>query len=143
MKLGPTDVALVTGGGSGLGEATVRRFAASGAGVVICDLPSSAGKAIAEELGSRVVFVPTDVTDEAAVAAALDAASSLGSLRLVVTCAGIATPGRVVGRKGPLPLATFRQVIEVNLIGTFNVLRLAAERMIALEPTRTATAASW
>ena len=134
MKLGPSDVVLVTGGGSGLGEATVRRFAASGAGVVICDLPSSAGKAIAEELGSRVRFVPTDVTDEAAVAAALDVAAELGALRLVVTCAGIATPGRVVGRKGPLPLATFRQVIEVNLIGTFNVLRLAAERMIALEP---------
>jgi NAD(P)-dependent dehydrogenase (short-subunit alcohol dehydrogenase family) len=134
MKLAASDVALVTGGGSGLGEATVRRFAASGAGVVICDLPSSAGKAIADELGDRVVFVPTDVTDETAVAAALDAASELGPLRLVVTCAGIATPGRIVGRKGPLPLATFRQVIEVNLIGTFNVLRLAAERMIALEP---------
>jgi NAD(P)-dependent dehydrogenase (short-subunit alcohol dehydrogenase family) len=134
MKLGPTDVALVTGGGSGLGEATVRRLAASGASVVICDLPSSAGKAISEELGSRIVFVPTDVTDEAAVTAALEAASALGALRLVVTCAGIATPGRIVGRKGPLPLATFRQVIEVNLIGTFNVLRLAAERMIALEP---------
>jgi NAD(P)-dependent dehydrogenase (short-subunit alcohol dehydrogenase family) len=134
MKLGPTDVALVTGGGSGLGAATVRRLAASGVGVVICDLPSSAGKAIAEELGSRVVYVPTDVTDEAAVTAALDAAGSLGALRLVVTCAGIATPGRIVGRKGPLPLATVRQVIEVNLIGTFNVLRLAAERMIPLEP---------
>ena len=132
MKLGPSDVALVTGGGSGLGEATVRRIAESGAGVVICDLPSSAGKAIADELGDRVVFVPTDVTDEAAVTAALDVAASLGSLRLVVTCAGIATPGRIVGRKGPLPLATFRQVIEVNLIGTFNVLRLAAERMIDL-----------
>ncbi|MEU0096241.1 SDR family NAD(P)-dependent oxidoreductase [Kribbella sp. NPDC006257] len=134
MKLGPSDVVLVTGGGSGLGEATVRRFAASGAGVVICDLPSSAGKTIAEELGSRVRFAPTDVTDEAAVAAALDVAAELGALRLVVTCAGIATPGRVVGRKGPLPLATFRQVIEVNLIGTFNVLRLAAERMAALGP---------
>src|SRR5688572_33118733 len=106
MKLGPSDVALVTGGGSGLGEATVRRLAAAGAGVVICDLPQSAGKSIAEELGERVVFVPTDVTDEAAVAAALDAAAGLGELRVVVTCAGIATPGRIVGRKGPLPLAT-------------------------------------
>ncbi|WP_328333802.1 SDR family NAD(P)-dependent oxidoreductase [Kribbella sp. NBC_00382] len=134
MKLAASDVVLVTGGGSGLGEATVRRFAAAGSGVVICDLPSSAGKAIADELGERVVFVPTDVTDEAAVTAALDAAASLGPLRLVVTCAGIATPGRVVGRKGPLPLATFKQVIEVNVVGTFNVLRLAAERMMALDP---------
>jgi len=134
MKLAPSDVALVTGGGSGLGAATVRRIAGTGAGVVICDLPSSAGKAIADELGERVVFVPTDVTDSAAVSAAVDRAESLGPLRLVVTCAGIATPGRIVGRKGPLPLATFRQVIEVNLIGTFNVLRLAAERMIELPP---------
>jgi NAD(P)-dependent dehydrogenase (short-subunit alcohol dehydrogenase family) len=135
MKLVPSDVALVTGGGSGLGEATVRRLAASGAGVVICDLPSSAGKAVADELGDRVVFVPTDVTDEAAVAAALDTAVSLGPLRVVVTCAGIGTPGRVLGRKGPLPLASFRQVIEINLVGTFNVLRLASERIAALEPS--------
>ncbi|WP_350278893.1 SDR family NAD(P)-dependent oxidoreductase [Kribbella sp. HUAS MG21] len=135
MKFSPSDVALVTGGGSGLGEATVRRLAADGLGVVIVDLPSSAGKAIADELGDRVVFAPTDVTDEAAVTAALDAADALGTLRVAVNCAGVATPGRVVGRKGPLPLAIFRQVIEINLIGTFNVLRLAAERMIAAEPS--------
>ncbi|HZO70544.1 MAG TPA: SDR family NAD(P)-dependent oxidoreductase [Kribbellaceae bacterium] len=134
MKVDNGLVALVTGGGSGLGEATVRRFAAAGAAVVICDLESSRGKAVADELGERVVFVPADVTDESAVTAALDAAADLGTLRVVVACAGIATPGRVVGRKGPLPLATFRQVIEVNLIGTFNVLRLAAERMAAAEP---------
>ena len=134
MKVDNGLVALVTGGGSGLGEATVRRFAAAGAAVVICDLESSRGKAVADELGERVVFVPADVTDESAVTAALDAAAELGTLRVVVACAGIATPGRVVGRKGPLPLATFRQVIEVNLIGTFNVLRLAAERMATAEP---------
>ncbi len=134
MKVDDGLVALVTGGGSGLGEATVRRFAAAGAAVVICDLESSRGKAVADELGERVVFVPADVTDESAVTAALDAAAELGTLRVVVACAGIATPGRVVGRKGPLPLATFRQVIEVNLVGTFNVLRLAAERMAAAEP---------
>ena len=134
MKVDNGLVALVTGGGSGLGEATVRRFAAASAAVVICDLESSRGKAVADELGERVVFVPADVTDESAVTAALDAAADLGTLRVVVACAGIATPGRVVGRKGPLPLATFRQVIEVNLIGTFNVLRLAAERMATAEP---------
>jgi NAD(P)-dependent dehydrogenase (short-subunit alcohol dehydrogenase family) len=134
MKVDNGLVALVTGGGSGLGEATVRRFAAAGAAVVICDLESSRGKAVADELGERVVFVPADVTDESAVTAALDAAAELGTLRVVVACAGIATPGRVVGRKGPLPLATFRQVIEVNLVGTFNVLRLAAERMATAEP---------
>jgi NAD(P)-dependent dehydrogenase (short-subunit alcohol dehydrogenase family) len=134
MKLAPSDVALVTGGGSGLGEATVRRLAADGIGVVIVDLPSSAGKAVADELGDRVVFAPADVTDEVAVTAALDAAASLGTLRVVVTCAGIATPGRVVGRKGPLPLATFRQVVEVNLIGTFNVLRLACAAMNGNKP---------
>jgi NAD(P)-dependent dehydrogenase (short-subunit alcohol dehydrogenase family) len=134
MRLDSDIVALVTGGGSGLGEATVRRIAAAGAAVVICDLESSRGKAVADELGDRVRFVPADVTDESEVAAALDAAAELGTLRVVVACAGIATPGRVVGRKGPLPLATFRQVVEVNLIGTFNVLRLAAERMAAAEP---------
>lgn len=134
MKLDRDAVALVTGGGSGLGEATVRRIAATGAGVVIVDLESSRGKEIASELGERVRFAAADVTDEDAVAAALDVAAELGTLRLVVTCAGIATPGRVVGRKGPLPLATFRQVVEVNLIGTFNVLRLAAERMTTAEP---------
>lgn len=125
---------LVTGGGSGLGEATVRRIAGNGTAVVVCDLDSSRGKTVADDLHDRVVFAPTDVTDETAVASALDAAGELGTLRLVVNCAGIATPGRVVGRKGPLPLATFRQVVEVNLIGTFNVLRLAAERMAANEP---------
>lgn len=134
MRLDPSMAAVVTGGGSGLGAATVRRIAAAGAGTVIVDLPSSPGKAVADELGERVVFVPADVTDEQAVAAALDAAAELGTLRLAVCCAGIGTPGRVVGRDGPLPLATFRQVVEVNLVGTFNVVRLAAERMAAAAP---------
>ncbi|KWX02644.1 3-hydroxyacyl-CoA dehydrogenase [Carbonactinospora thermoautotrophica] len=126
--------ALVTGGASGLGEATVRRLAAAGAAVVIADLPGSPGERVAKELGERVVFAPTDVTDEQAVTAALDAAEARGPLRAVVNCAGIATPGRVLGKNGPLPLDTFRKVVEVNLVGTFNVLRLAAARMAGNEP---------
>jgi NAD(P)-dependent dehydrogenase (short-subunit alcohol dehydrogenase family) len=124
-------VALVTGGGSGLGRATAERLLAAGARVVIADLPGSPGEQVAAELGERASFVPTDVTDEAAVEAALDRADGV---RTVVCCAGIATPGRILGRGGPLPLASFRSVIEVNLIGSFNVLRLAAARMAAAEP---------
>ena len=134
MQLNPTSVALVTGGASGLGEATARRLVADGARVVIADLPTSPGTTLAAELGDAAVFVPTDVRAEAQVQAAVDAALGLGDLRVVVTCAGIGTPGRVVGRKGPLPLETFRAVVEVNLIGTFNVLRLAAAAMIGNEP---------
>ena len=124
-------VALVTGGGSGLGRATAERLLAAGARVVIADLPGSPGAQVAAELGERASFVPTDVTDEAAVEAALDRADGV---RTVVCCAGIATPGRILGRGGPLSLASFRSVIEVNLIGSFNVLRLAAARMAAAEP---------
>ncbi|MFE9774775.1 3-hydroxyacyl-CoA dehydrogenase [Streptomyces sp. NPDC005931] len=127
-------VALVTGGASGLGLATARRLLDAGARVVLADLPSSDGAAVAAELGDRARFAPTDVTSEADVTAALDAAVGLGDLRIVVNCAGVATPGRVLGRKGPLPLAGFGDVVAVNLIGTFNVIRLAVERMAALEP---------
>jgi NAD(P)-dependent dehydrogenase (short-subunit alcohol dehydrogenase family) len=126
--------ALVTGGASGLGLATVRRFVDAGGSAVIADLSSSDGELIAKELGDRVRFVPTDVTGEAEVQAAVDAASELGGLHVVVNCAGIAAGIRVVGKKGAHPLADFRRVIEINLIGTFNVIRLAAARMIE-EPT--------
>ncbi|MDF1479328.1 3-hydroxyacyl-CoA dehydrogenase [Leifsonia sp. H3M29-4] len=122
--------ALVTGGASGLGLATARRLIADGAGVVIADLPSSAGVERAAELGDRAVFVPTDVTDEASVQAAVDAASAFGGLDVVVNCAGIVNGFRVVGKKGPFPLDAFSRVIAINLIGTFNVIRLAAARMI-------------
>jgi NAD(P)-dependent dehydrogenase (short-subunit alcohol dehydrogenase family) len=128
--------ALVTGGGSGLGEATARALAARGARVGILDLERSNGAAVAGELGSQALFLPADVTDEAGVAAAVERVTAeLGALRLVVSCAGIGTPGRVVDKKGePLDLGSFRRVIEVNLIGTFNVLRLAAARMQGNEP---------
>ena len=124
--------ALVTGGASGLGAATVRRLHTGGAGVVIVDLPTSAGAQLADELGERANFVPADVTDSDQVAVAIDAAASLGQFSVVVNCAGIGTPGRIVAKNGdPLALDTFARVIQVNLIGTFNVIRLAAAAMIA------------
>jgi NAD(P)-dependent dehydrogenase (short-subunit alcohol dehydrogenase family) len=127
-------VALVTGGGSGLGAATARRLHADGAAVVIADLPRSPGGQLAEELGERAVFAPTDVTRPDDVTAALDATDRLGPLRIVVNCAGVGTAGRILGKHGPLPLEDFRAVIDVNLIGTFNVIRLAAQRIAATEP---------
>jgi len=145
-------VALITGGASGLGAATARRLFDAGASVVLVDLPGSAGDAFAAELtasaaagagaaaaegGRRAVFVPADVTDEAQVQAAVDAASALGPLRIVVNCAGIATPGKVLGRDGVLPLEAFNRVIQINLVGTFNVIRLAAAAMAATEPAAT------
>lgn len=127
-------VALVTGGASGLGRATAARLVDAGAAVTILDLPSSPGAEVAAELGDRVAFAPGDVRDEGEVAAALDVAAGLGDLRIVVNCAGVATPGRVLGRRGPLPLDDFRRVVDINLVGTFNVVRLAAERIAAHEP---------
>ena len=127
-------VALVTGGASGLGLASTEKLLAAGASVVILDLPHSPGQAIAEKLGDRVRFSPGDVTDEASVAAALDLAAELGSLRVAVNCAGMGNAIKTIGKKGPFPLADFTRVINVNLIGTFNVIRLAAERMAANDP---------
>ena len=128
-----TDVAaIVTGGASGLGGATVRRLAADGAHVIAVDL----AKAIddAEEL-DRVDYVAADVTDGDQVQAAVDAAVGTGlPLRVVVNCAGIGTAGRLLSRKGPHDLGVFSQVIGVNLIGTFNVLRLAAAAVAETDP---------
>ncbi|PPJ14442.1 3-hydroxyacyl-CoA dehydrogenase [Nocardia nova] len=127
-------VALITGGASGLGLATVEALHREGASVVILDLPSSDGKVVAEKFGERVYFAAGDVTDEAAVRNAVELAESLGSLRVTVNCAGIGNAIKTVGRDGAFPLADFRKVIEVNLIGTFNVLRLAAEAIARTEP---------
>jgi NAD(P)-dependent dehydrogenase (short-subunit alcohol dehydrogenase family) len=126
--------ALVTGGASGLGLATVERLVKAGARAVIVDLPSSQGKDVATRLGSEVVFVPGDATDEDEMAAAVAAAQELGTLRAVVNCAGIGNAFKTVGKKGAFPLDAFRRVVEVNLIGTFNVLRLGAEAMATTEP---------
>lgn len=134
MQINENTVALVTGGASGLGEATARRLHAEGASVVIADLPSSPGEELTADLGEHVRFVATDVRDEAQVQAAIDAAKELGTLRVVVNCAGVGTPGRVVGKRGPLPLEDFQNVININLVGTFNVMRLAAAAMLENEP---------
>jgi NAD(P)-dependent dehydrogenase (short-subunit alcohol dehydrogenase family) len=134
MRLGEHDVVLVTGGASGLGAATVRAMVAQGASALIVDLPSSPGSELAVALGDRVGFAASDVRDEDQVEAAVAAATQLGTLRVVVNCAGVATPGRVIGKRGVLPLETFRTVIDINLVGTFNVLRLTAAAMIDNEP---------
>jgi NAD(P)-dependent dehydrogenase (short-subunit alcohol dehydrogenase family) len=124
-------VALVTGGASGLGLATVRKLHDAGASVVILDLPRSNGTAIEQELGARAVFAAGDVTSPDDVEAALDAAAALagGPPRILVNCAGIGNAARTAGKDGPFPLDAFTRVIQVNLIGTFNVIRLAAYRM--------------
>ncbi len=132
MKIDGT-VALVTGGASGLGLATVRRLHAAGASVVMVDLPSSQGAEVAAELGDRVAFAPADVTSEQEVAAALDRAAEFGPLRITVNCAGIGNGIKTVGKEGPFPLDAFTKVVNVNLIGTFNVIRLAAEQISRAE----------
>lgn len=126
---------LIAGGASGLGEATARALMDDGANVVLLDLNADRGQILAQELGPKARFAAGSVIDEAAVQAAIDLAKAeFGGLSAAVNCAGIATPGRVLGRSGPLPLADFRKVVEVNLIGTFNVLRLAAAAMQANAP---------
>jgi NAD(P)-dependent dehydrogenase (short-subunit alcohol dehydrogenase family) len=126
-------VALVTGGASGLGAASARRLAAMGARVAILDLPSSPGDEVAREIHG--LFVPADVTDSEAVGAAVAAAAGLGALRVCVCCAGLGPAAKVVGRDGsPMPLEHFRRIVNVNLIGTFDVVRNAAARMVANAP---------
>jgi NAD(P)-dependent dehydrogenase (short-subunit alcohol dehydrogenase family) len=123
-------VALVAGGASGLGSATARRLARGGAQVVILDLPTSAGEAVAADIGAR--FAAADVVDPDQVSAALDLAVGLGDLAVAVNCAGIGNAFRVVGRDGPFPLEEFERIVSVNLFGTFNVLRLAAQAMVGV-----------
>lgn len=134
MQITPTTVALITGGASGLGEATARRLLADGASVLLVDLPGGRGEELAAELGDKARFAPADVRDEEQIRAAIALAGELGELRIVVNCAGVATPGRILSRRGVADLDAYRTVIEINLIGTFNVLRLTAEAMAANEP---------
>jgi NAD(P)-dependent dehydrogenase (short-subunit alcohol dehydrogenase family) len=129
--------AVVTGGASGLGAATARALAAAGARVAVFDVNAALAEQVAAEIGG--VASACDVTDEASVQAALATARGAhGPARICVNCAGVVTPGKIVGRKGPMPLETFARVIQVNLVGTFNVMRLAAADMAGLEPLATA-----
>ena len=125
-------VFIVTGGASGLGAGTARTLAEAGGKVVIADLNEAAGTALAQELGGR--FVRCNVTSEADGQAVVEAATSLGTLRGLVNCAGIATASRTVGKTGPHPLDQFARVININLIGTFNMIRLAATAMASNAP---------
>jgi NAD(P)-dependent dehydrogenase (short-subunit alcohol dehydrogenase family) len=129
-------VALVTGGASGLGLAAVKRLLAGGASVVIADLPGSEGAAVAAALGDRVRFAAADVTSEADMMAACDVAETLGTLRVLVHCAGRGGPVRLIDRDGnPGSLETYENIIRINLVGTFNTLRLVAVRMARNELT--------
>ena len=124
---------LITGGASGLGAASAREFTGAGANVVLCDIAAH-GVDVANELGDRARFIPTDVTDPAQVQSAIDLAmSEFGGLHGAINCAGIATAERIVGREGPQPLEHFAKVVTVNLIGTFNVIRLTAAQMLKRE----------
>jgi NAD(P)-dependent dehydrogenase (short-subunit alcohol dehydrogenase family) len=127
---------LVTGGSSGLGEATVRTLVAAGANVVIADINRPAGEGLADEIGSQARFAAVDVCDEASTRQAVRLAiDDFGGLHGVVNCAGIGSARRVLAKDGPFPLEAFTRTIQVNLIGTFNVIRLAAEAMATNEPT--------
>jgi len=129
-------VALVTGGASGLGEATVRAFVGKGARAAIMDRPNSAGEKLASELGSgKAIFVPADVTSaDQATQAVQQTVAKLGGIHITVNCAGVGAAMKTTGRQGPMPLEMFEMVIKINLIGTFNVIRLAATEMLKNTP---------
>jgi len=124
--------AIVTGGASGLGEATARALAAKGAKVAIFDMNAEAGEAVAKDIGG--IFCECNVSDAASGETAVaKAAAAHGAARIVVNCAGVGTPARIVGRNGVLPLEDFARVVNINLIGTFNIMRLTAAGMMELD----------
>lgn len=128
-------VYVVTGGASGLGEGTARMLAANGGRVVIADMQAERGEAVAQDIGG--VYVRCDVSQEADAQAAIDRAVALGKLAGLINCAGIAPAEKTVGKNGPHSLALFTKVIQVNLVGTFNMIRLAAQAMSSNEPEPT------
>ena len=128
-------VAVVTGGASGLGEATLRVLAEGGARVSILDLNEERGEQISSELGKDAVFCKTDVTDETTVQAAIDKTmETFGAIHVAVNCAGIGSPAKILGKEGPVPIDIFNRVVQINLIGTVNVIRLAAVQIVKNTP---------
>ena len=128
-------VLIVTGGASGLGEGTARMLAEAGAKVVVADVQADSGQALAKEIGGA--FVKCDVTQEADAQAAVAQAVSMGKLMGLVNCAGIAIGAKTVGKDGPHPLASFARVININLVGSFNMIRIAADAMCKNDPEPT------
>ncbi|KUG24290.1 3-hydroxyacyl-coa dehydrogenase [hydrocarbon metagenome] len=128
-------VALVTGGASGLGEASVLALFKEGAKVVIIDVDEDKGEKLAATIGASAIFAKTDITSEADVRQAVQKAiDTFKKINVVINCAGVANPGKLIGRKGPLPLESFNKVMQINLVGTLNVVRLAVEQMMNNTP---------
>lgn len=128
-------IAAITGGASGLGEACVRLLSGDGARVAILDLQSDRGETLASELGENVIFVKTDVTTEESTRAAVNrVVEAFGGINTVINCAGVGDPAKVLSKRGPMPLALFNRVVQINLVGTFNVIRLALEKMVKNPP---------
>ncbi len=128
-------IGVVTGGASGLGEATVRMLASGGAHVTILDVQVDKGEALATELGDNVIFANTDITSEESTQVGIKkAVDAFGGINIVVNCAGVGTAQKILGKKGPISLDHFNKVIQINLVGTVNVIRLAVEQMVNNTP---------
>jgi 3-hydroxyacyl-CoA dehydrogenase / 3-hydroxy-2-methylbutyryl-CoA dehydrogenase len=128
-------VAVVTGGASGLGEACVRDLQKLGAKVAIIDFAAERGEKLAAELGKDVIFAHADVADDAGVQAAIKKTmDAFGAIHIAINCAGVGVPMKVLTKKGPMPLAAFQRTIQINLVGTFNLIRLSVEQMVKNEP---------
>jgi len=128
-------IAIVTGGASGLGEACVRMLASGGSKVAILDFAVERGEELASSLGENVIFTKADVTSDESVQAAVSKVMEVfGRINVAINCAGVADPGKILSRKGPMPLANFNRVVQINLVGTFNVIRLAVEQMVKNTP---------
>ncbi len=128
-------IAVVTGGASGLGEATVRNLASGGGRIAIFDIQADKGEALAKELGDNVIFANTDITSEESTQAGIKKAmDAFGGINVAVNCAGVGLAQKILGRKGPMSLDHFNKVIQINLVGTVNVIRLAVEQMVKNTP---------
>ena len=128
-------VAIVTGGASGLGEACARRFALQGANIGILDVDEEKGNRLAADLGAQAIYCRTDVTSEKSVQAAVDkTVEEFGGIHVVINCAGVGTAAKVLGKNGPMALEHFNRVVQINLVGTLNVIRLAAAKIVVNTP---------